>query len=133
MKKLLVLAATVSVVFAFPCIHFDRKLIPRIHAPLPVFVLGPPAKVPTKLLTKFVHASSPNATFKTDPCTKSQLGYDGDVLVSFVHGVTGETRVFPNLTALEPAGQKIDIGLGHRYVKNIEMFPQDSTKFAIVN
>ncbi|KAI9772626.1 MAG: hypothetical protein M1840_000220 [Geoglossum simile] len=105
------------------------ELIPKIGHALPVFSLGPPAKIPSK----FVHSSSPNTIFKNDSSTHSQLGYDGDVLVSFVHGTTGGAVVFHNLTALKPASEQINIGLAYEYIKIKEMFPEDHTKFAVVN
>ena len=132
MNLLLVLAAA-HAVSAAPNILFNNELIPKIDHALPVFSLGPPAKIPIDLLSKFVYSSSPNTIFKNDSATNSQLGYDGDVLISFVHGVTGETVVFPNLTALKPASGQINIGLGHEYIRIGEMFPEDHTKFAIVN
>jgi hypothetical protein len=106
----LAFASSPLVVSSSPFIQFDERLIPKLHGPLPILSLGPHASIP-HLLQQFIQCADPNATITTNSSTGDQFAYDGDNLIAFVNASSGETRVFPNLGALEPRQGPVNTNL----------------------
>jgi hypothetical protein len=116
-----------------PGITFDKGLIPKLHAPLPILSLGDPATIPDDLLQQFVHAVAPNTTVVTDYETGGKQAYDGDRLIAFYDAGSGETRVFPLISRLSPTDGPIHTDPVHSFIHNGQMFPKDHTIILIAS
>jgi hypothetical protein len=116
-----------------PGITFDKRLIPELHASLPILSLGNHAKIPHDLFQQFVHTVAPHTTVTTDPKAGGKCAYDGDRLVAIYDADSGETRVFPLIGQLSPAEGHIPTDPAHDYIHNQQIFPKDHTIVSATN
>ena len=128
MRFLVVSACFLSVCAAD--IQFDIRLIPKVDSALPVFSLGSPAVIPQQLLSQFVNNTAPGAELRRG--FGAQYAFDGNRLVALVNETTGETKIFPTLRNLRPAGY-INTSLAFEYLRNEQIFPKDDTNFTVTN
>lgn len=114
-------------------ITFDKRLIPELHASLPILSLGNHAKIPHDLFQQFVHTVAPHTNVTTDPKTGGKCAYDGDHLVAIYDADSRETRVFPLIGQLSPAEGYIPTDHAHDYIHNQQIFPKNHTIVSATN
>jgi len=109
-------------------IQFQQSLIPDIDIKLPIFSLGSPAIVPQDLLVEFINNTAPGVVLQggnTDS-NKTLYAHDGNRLVALFNQTTGEAKIFPTFSNLQPANS-INTDAALDYIKNEEIFPKDDT------
>src|SRR5579862_942692 len=111
-------------------VQFDRNLIPNITGALPFFSLGKPVSVPPDILGQIIQTAA-NGSKVNEVQNGGGISYlDGDRLVGYVDGSTGETLIFPKFEALEPASNLPTDRISD-YIKDQRIFPIDGTKISI--
>jgi Family of unknown function (DUF6345) len=109
---------------------FDRNLIPNITGALPFFSLGKPVSLPPDILGQIIQTAA-NGSKVNQAESGGGISYlDGDRLVGYVDGSTGETTIFPKFEALKPASNIPTDRIGS-YIKDQRIFPIDDTKISI--
>ncbi len=111
-------------------IEFSPELIPETKEKMPVLQLGPPSPAPRELVLRYARAVAPEANFTTLGNAGLQAAHHGDQLISYIHPVTGESRVFPLLEKLNP-GQGLAAranALAAKMAGDESLFPKDGTR-----
>ncbi|KAM7211326.1 hypothetical protein V8F06_013282 [Rhypophila decipiens] len=101
---------------------------------LPVLTLGKPVLFPAAELEDIIkNAATPGAKIDTFENDNGKFWYDGETLIGQVDKTIGETSVFPDLSALKPAGEG-GLSINHNTLKSFfgSIIPNDGTLASIV-
>ncbi|KAK3325005.1 hypothetical protein B0H66DRAFT_108787 [Apodospora peruviana] len=101
---------------------------------LPVLTLGKPVLFPAADLEDIIkNAAAPGAKIDTFEDDNGKFWYDGETLIGQVDKTIGETSVFPDLSALKPAGEG-GLSINDNTLKSFfgSIIPNDGTLAGIV-